>query len=178
MVRRAVPHSRVPSHHHIHTARLSMGQREGTASLSRCVQLPWSTTSCSMMRVWSDRASRARYPKSSRHGPWCICKRFSFCSAPLENRAHCLLLPFVPTEPYKKEARDSKIEKKKEREKEKENLPSFWFRSVDRVWASSILPARMKTELLWPLQREELKMLPGTEAEITAITVAGSTNLC
>ena len=134
MVRRAVPHSRVPSHRHIHTARLSMGQREGTASLSGCVQLPWSTTSCSMMRVWSDRASRARYPKSSRHGPWCIRMRFSFCSAPLENRAHCLLLPFVPTEPHKKEARDSKMKKKKkrERERERERKPSFLLIQVSR----------------------------------------------
>lgn len=74
--------------------------------------------------------------------------------------------------------RSTWLKNEKKREKEKENLPSFWFRSVDWVWASPTHPARMKTELRRPLQREELKMLPGTEDEITAITIAGSTNLC
>lgn len=130
MARQAVPPSRVPSHHHIHTALLSMGQRESTASLSGCVQLPWSTTSCSMMRVWSDRAPRARYPKSSWHGPRCIRTRFSFYSAPLENRAHYLPLPFVPTEPHKKEAWDSKMKKKM---RERERKPSFLLIQVSRL---------------------------------------------
>lgn len=51
MASRAVPHPRVPSHHHIHTARLSVGQRESTASLSGCVQLPWSPTSYSTIPI-------------------------------------------------------------------------------------------------------------------------------
>ena len=111
MASQAVPHPRVPSHHHIHTARLSVGQRESTASLSGCVQLPWGPTSYSMIPIRSDRASRAHYPESSQHGPQCIHTRLSFCSAPLANRARCLLLPFVPTEPHKKEIWDSKMKK-------------------------------------------------------------------
>ena len=133
MASQAVPHPRVPSHHHIHTARLSVGQRESTASLSGCVQLPWGPTSYSMIPILVRQGIEG--PLSRKLPTWTSVHSHEalFLFSSLGEQSS---LPASSIRTYRTSQKRNmglKNEKNKKRKRERERKPSFLLIQVRRL---------------------------------------------